>query len=109
MRSARTGSGRSASSTGGVNLNPENEQPMITTEAVEWLRTHGHPTMSRGALDQALRRARLARATGATGPHLLPEPVVIWGRNTWTVEQLRGWQPLGQGARTDKLGIRDDG
>lgn len=52
-------------------------------------------------MDQALRRARSTRATGGIGPHLFPEPVVIWGRNTWTAQQLRDWRPLGQGARTD--------
>lgn len=86
----------------GVRAGPVHAVPITTDQAVEWLRANGHPTMTRAALDQALRRARRARATGRMGPDLFPEPTVIWGRNTWTASQLALWVPLGRGARTDR-------
>ena len=71
--------------------------------AVEWLRRHGHPSMTRDALRQALRRARMARASGESGEHLLSEPnAPIDGRTpAWTEGALAAWRPLGRGTRTD--------
>ena len=57
------------------------------------------------ALRSALKRARAARASGETGPHLFPEPNPldsVDGRTPrWTTDALEAWAPLGRGARTN--------
>jgi hypothetical protein len=66
--------------------------------AAAWLRGHGHVGLTAGAVRQALRRARKARARGKDGPHLFPEPEPVNGRTPgWDVQTLAGWRPVGRG------------